>query len=85
VVMLPDPDKDYEADPTIQIIWQQFRQALKRAKRVFVLGHSLNDPALVNVITGEVEPRQRLGVAVLADEKNRETIHTTAASTAELV
>ena len=41
--MLPDPDKEYDKDNIINTLWDQFAQALRRAKRVFVLGHSLNN------------------------------------------
>lgn len=47
ISMLPGPDKEYEAIPVIESLWESFRSALRRSKRVFVLGHSLNDPRLV--------------------------------------
>lgn len=50
LVMLPDPEKDYEAEPVIQSLWKQFGEALQRAKRVLVLGHSLSDPGLVEAL-----------------------------------
>jgi len=34
VVMLPDPEKDYETEPIVQAIWAEFRQALRRATRL---------------------------------------------------
>ena len=68
VVMLPDPDKAYDQDDTIIAMWQQFDEALTRAKRVFVLGHSLNDRHLVRALTHNVEPASRIAVTVLSDE-----------------
>jgi hypothetical protein len=50
IVMLPDPDKAYDSDPIVYSLWSQFEEALKRARRVFVLGHSLNDRQLVEAI-----------------------------------
>ena len=68
IVMLPDPDKVYEADDVISSLWRQFRQALRRAKAVLVLGHSLNDRALVDAIVSNVDPLDRVGVTLLAEE-----------------
>jgi hypothetical protein len=68
IVMLPDPEKDYVAEAIINAIWGHFEEALQRARRVFILGHSLNDPALVDALVRNVEPHDRIGVSVLADE-----------------
>jgi hypothetical protein len=67
IVMLPDPDKVYDSDDVINSLWDQFQQALRRAKRVFVLGHSLNDSFLLRALAENVEPFDRLAVSVLAD------------------
>jgi hypothetical protein len=64
VVVYPDPDKVYTAVPVIASIWQQFCQALDRAKRVLVLGHSLNDLAIVQQLSLRVHPRTRLALTV---------------------
>jgi hypothetical protein len=64
VVMLPDPKKLYDEHDVIFELWRQFKIALGRAQRVFVLGHSLNDPAIVEALRA-VEPA-RVAVAVLA-------------------
>jgi hypothetical protein len=68
VVMLPDPDKAYDQDEVIAAMWQQFEEALARAKHVFVLGHSLNDRHLVRALAQNVEPTSRIAVTVLADK-----------------
>jgi hypothetical protein len=65
IVMLPDPDKVYDQDDVIISLWQQFGEALARAKRVFVLGHSLNDSYLLRALVQNVEPLDRIAVAVL--------------------
>lgn len=65
IVMLPDPEKDYDSDPAIQALWPQFEAALARARRVFVLGHSLHDDALVAALRRHVQPARRLAVAVM--------------------
>jgi hypothetical protein len=64
IVMLPDPEKDYQSNATIGNTWTEFRDALSRAKRVFVVGHSLNDSVLVETMNELVEPITRVGVAV---------------------
>jgi hypothetical protein len=64
LVMLPDPNKDYGASATINALWDQFRTALKRAKRVLVLGHSLNDAFLVQALREDVEPLARIAVSI---------------------
>ncbi|MGZ6639065.1 MAG: hypothetical protein ACXVII_40260 [Solirubrobacteraceae bacterium] len=68
IVMLPDPDKDYNTDPIIATIWQQFEEALTRARIVLVLGHSLHDEALVAALRTLVEPPARLAVTMLPTE-----------------
>jgi SIR2-like domain len=67
VVMLPDPDKIYDQDDVIIAICREFSEALSRAKRVLVLGHSLHDRYLVQTIAQHVEPLDRLAVTVLVD------------------
>jgi hypothetical protein len=67
IVMLPDPQKDYGSDAVIQSIWLQFEEVLSRAKRVFILGHSLNDQALIDALKRHVQPSLRLAVSVFAD------------------
>jgi len=71
VVMLPDPDKVYDQDDVIIAMWREFSQALARAKRVFVLGHSLNDQYLLRALVQNVQPLDRIAVSVLADEQDR--------------
>lgn len=69
VVMWPDDQKDvdsYAASQVIDSLWQQFGMALSRAKKVLVLGHSLNDVFLLRAIANNV-PAGRVAVALLAD------------------
>jgi hypothetical protein len=68
LVMLPDPDKVYDQDDVIIAMWREFSEALARAKRVFVLGHSLNDQFLLRALRQNVQPLDRMAVSVLADE-----------------
>jgi hypothetical protein len=65
IVMLPDPNKDYGANATINSLWNQFELALARAKKVVVLGHSLNDHLLVQALQQRV-PSRRLAVTSYA-------------------
>lgn len=67
IIMLPDPEKDYYRDDVISELWEQFHEALSRARRVLVLGHSLNDPQLVAALREYVVPPSRLGIGGLAD------------------
>jgi len=85
VVMLPDPNKDYDADRTIQIIWAQFRQALRRAKKVIVLGHSLNDSSLVGALVNEVAPMSRIAITHLPAEDDPDDVNDSAASTVNIM
>ena len=72
IVMLPNPVKPYESDDVIGPLWRQFGQALERAKRVLVIGHSLNDEQLVRLLLENVEPQTRIGVTVLPSAKTWE-------------
>ncbi len=67
IVMLPDPDKTYDKDDVISSTWRQFTEALRRAKAVLVLGHSLHDKTLVETIRSNVDPR-RVGITILPSE-----------------
>jgi hypothetical protein len=73
IVMLPDPNKVYDGDDIINTLWHTFLAALERAKRVFVLGHSLNDTQLIEALRQHVEPLSRIGVAVLSDKAGQES------------
>ncbi len=64
VVLYPDPDKDPTSDAAVEMLWREFRLALERADRVLVVGHSLNDPALVRELNA-VPSDTRIAVTVL--------------------
>lgn len=85
VVMLPDPDKSYDAEPVIYELWQQLRIALGRAQRVFVLGHSLHDAPLVDALRQYVSPTNRIAVGLLADPDDPERFHASAGPTMEIM
>jgi hypothetical protein len=78
VVMLPDPDKVYDQDDIIIALWREFSTALARAKRVFVLGHSLNDRYLLQALIQNVQPLDRIAVSVLGDNQNPPQPHPSA-------
>ncbi|HXA27655.1 MAG TPA: SIR2 family protein [Candidatus Angelobacter sp.] len=78
IVMLPDPNKVYDDDDVINTLWQQFAEALARARRVLVLGHSLNDRAVLRALTQNVQPLTRVGVTVLASDDRSGTPHESA-------
>jgi hypothetical protein len=70
--MLPDPDKVYDKDDVINTLWREFALALRRAKRVLVLGHSLNDAFLLRSLVDNVWPYERIAVTGLPDQLDRE-------------
>jgi hypothetical protein len=78
IVMLPDPNKVYE-DPVIASLWSQFVAALDRAKRVVVLGHSLNDALLVDAIAERV-PDKQIALCLLGKPDEPSVIEEGAAS-----
>ena len=51
VVLYPDPDKDPTSDAVVSQLWTELHKALKVADKVFVIGHSLHDPALVRALS----------------------------------
>jgi hypothetical protein len=65
IVMLPDLEKDYGSDALINMLWEQFAEALRRAQRVLVLGHSLHDDALIRTLVENVLPPAKLAVTFL--------------------
>jgi hypothetical protein len=65
VLVLPDPQKSYAGDAAIASLWSQFEIALRRAKRVLVLGHSLNDTSLVDALRRNVPQGSRVAVTAL--------------------
>jgi hypothetical protein len=71
VIMLPDLQKSYADVPVITELWDQFEQALRRARCVFVLGHALNDKGLVRALQTNVSPLERIIVTFLESEKSR--------------
>jgi hypothetical protein len=77
IVMWPDDRKDtssYQATQVINDLWQQLSQALSRAKRVVVLGHSLHDSVLVQNLKELVEPT-RVAVTFHPDAPPHEVEH----------
>ncbi len=68
IVMLPSIDKDYQAFPIIDVIWQELTRALRRARRVLVLGHSMNDQSLLQALIEHVQPYDRIAITVLPDQ-----------------
>jgi len=71
---LPDPEKAYDSEPIIHAIWEQFEQVLRRARRVFILGHSLSDKALVESLKRNIDPLSRLAAGILARDGNPDQI-----------
>jgi hypothetical protein len=63
IVLLPNVEKDYQSIPLVVDLWSEFRSTLRRAKAVFVLGHSLNDVELCRVLGEDVRNGSRVAVA----------------------
>jgi len=61
IAILPSLRKDYQKSLTIETTWAEFRKALRRAKKVLVLGHSLHDVELLLALGQEVQPYERIG------------------------
>jgi hypothetical protein len=66
IVMLPNPDKPYESDEIIMSLWRQFEDVLRRARRIVVLGHSLQDERLVQALFANIDTKTRLAVTAFA-------------------
>jgi hypothetical protein len=75
----------HDTEPVIRSLWEQFDQALRRARRVFVLGHSLNDRALVDSLRRNISPPERLAVGLLARKDNPGHADQSAASTMNIL
>lgn len=73
-VLMPDPEKDPLAEPAIRSLWQQFDESLDRSSHVLVLGHSLNDPVLVDHINNHANKGQPVGVSVLPGASDEEIL-----------
>lgn len=69
LVMLPSTSKSYKDNSTIQATWQEFHKALRRARLVVVLGHSLNDSALLSALMQEIETFGQVVISVLDASK----------------
>jgi hypothetical protein len=82
-VMLPDLNKVYGDDQLISSLWSQFENALSRANRVLVLGHSLHDEALIQAISAHA--KGRVMVSVLAHEDRPQDVHDDAKSVLEVI
>jgi hypothetical protein len=68
VVMLPDPNKTYAGDDVLTLLWAQFEEALRDARRVLVLGHSLNDVQLVKALKEQIPDQRHLAITFFGDE-----------------
>jgi hypothetical protein len=69
IVELPGVNKAYEGS-VISTLWAESLQAISRARRVLILGHSLNDEALVATVRENAAP-DSVAVSVLAELRNR--------------
>jgi hypothetical protein len=70
IVMLPDPEKSFADDILINQIWTELEVGLRRAKSIFILGHSLHDESLLRALNANVEPKGRIAVGVLGADQS---------------
>jgi hypothetical protein len=63
IMMLPNLSKDYGSISVITELWNEFRSVLRRARSVFVLGHSLNDDQLCTALGQDVGDGRRIAIA----------------------
>jgi SIR2-like domain len=70
VLMLPAPEKNYAGNDVLLVLWAQFEEALKDARRVLVLGHSLNDILLAKALKEQIPDQRKLGITLLSNEQN---------------
>lgn len=68
LVLYPDPNKDPTSDALVEVLWREFDKALDGATHVLVIGHSLNDDALVARLKGLDPAKTHLGVSARVDE-----------------
>jgi hypothetical protein len=54
VVLYPDPRKDPANNPLVQDLWREFDRALDWADHVLVLGHSMSDAPLKDMIYSHI-------------------------------
>lgn len=66
-LLLPDPDKDPASDTLIGQLWAEFQGALAEASHILIIGHGLNDRALVRTLRERDRP---IGWAVPNASKN---------------
>jgi hypothetical protein len=71
-LLMPDPKKDPGREAGVSALWTEFREALRRATRVFVAGHSLHDSVLVTELRRAMDAGARTGVTVFLDDADND-------------
>lgn len=66
-VLYPDPNKELDRAET-RALWENFHLALQEATHVLIVGHSLNDGHLVQIINQTVESPAKLGFLAHAND-----------------
>ncbi len=59
VVLYPDPRKRPSENVIVAELWRELEVAVERAKRILVIGHSLHDQPLVEILRGRGRSRQQ--------------------------
>lgn len=61
VVLYPDPGKKPSENVIVAELWQELEFAVENAKRILVIGHSLHDQPLVEIL--KKKRRQKLAIS----------------------
>lgn len=59
-ILLPEQKKNY-AQTGFDVMWDEFRQSVERANRILVLGHSLHDEGIVELLRPKVQTTRVVG------------------------
>jgi hypothetical protein len=70
-VLMPDPSKNPLEEPAVKALWDELDLALSQATHCLVLGHSLNDPVLVEHIRTRAGGASK-AVSVLPESQQHE-------------
>lgn len=72
VVLYPDPDKDPFNEVGVSALWDALRRALETATHVLIIGHSLHDKPLLEVVGRAAKTRTKLAVTFYDDNEREE-------------
>lgn len=68
-LLLPDPEKEPSTDSRVSELWSEFERAIARCSHVLIIGHGLNDQAMIRLLNERGRP---VGWATPRATKNRD-------------